>query len=172
VVHGIIKKYRGFISLFSKPETGTAFVLYFPAAEQFSQEEQLGKDKVTTGDKEHIMIVEDEQSLARLYQITLSEFGYRLSVFNNGTDALTSFRKQADEYDLVFTDQTMPRMTGMDLSHELLKIRPDLPIILATGYVTDSVAEFEKSTGIRHYFKKPVNMGLLNRKIREQFDKS
>ncbi len=115
----------------------------------------------------NILSVEDEASIVKLYQEFLEELGYVVTVCIDGSDALRLFQENPSQFDLVFTDQGMPNMTGKQLSQELLKIRPDIPIILSTGYSNVFSEEQAKAKGIRHYLTKPINLATLQQAINE-----
>jgi len=101
------------------------------------------------------------------YAIALEELGYRVTVVTNGAEALERFRAHPEQFDFVFTDEAMPKMTGVHLSQELLRIRPDIPIILATGYSDTVSEETAKAPGIRQFLMKPININTLTQIIRE-----
>ncbi|NIA05981.1 MAG: PAS domain S-box protein, partial [Proteobacteria bacterium] len=133
VVHGIVKSHDGKITVASKPNQGTAFTVYFPRVEEESQPEPEGSAPLPTGG-ERILFVDDAKDLADATKGILTYLGYRVTATTSSPEALALFRSQPDAFDLVITDQTMPEMTGVQLAGELLGVRPDLPIILCTGY--------------------------------------
>ena len=117
---------------------------------------------------EHILFVDDETILAEMAKMMLEQLGYRVTVRSNSLEALTTFQNHPDLFDLVITDQTMPGMTGMDLARRLLRLRPDLPIILCTGYSALISKEEASAHGIREFALKPLtrkDMALLIRKV-------
>lgn len=170
VVHGIVKNHNGRIFVHSEVGQGATFQIYLPVIDSIGQEEVRDElYKPAKGD-EHILIVEDEPSLARFYEIALTQLGYRVTREKNGDAALTRFKQNPLEFDVVFTDQAMPQMTGIQLGQELLKLDPNLPIILATGFKGESLKQRALSVGIRYFLEKPVNIGKLTQTIREVFD--
>ena len=169
VVHGIVKGHQGVITVESAPGQGTAFRIFFPLPAGLALPQEPGETPALTHGQEHILIVEDEAALARLYEIALTKLGYRVTVCTNSAEALQMFQADAGRFDLVFTDQAMPNLTGAQLSQELLRLRPDLPIILATGY-SDTMSEQDAlALGVRQYLKKPVKFGVLTQTIRKIF---
>jgi len=112
-----------------------------------------------------VLIVEDESLIASLYQEFLNDYGFESTVCEDGEIALDTFQQKNQAFDLVITDQTMPRMTGIELSKALLEISPKLPIILLTGSSEVIDAEEENNTGIQHFLKKPVSLLTLKETI-------
>lgn len=112
-----------------------------------------------------VLIVEDESLIASLYQEFLNDYGFDSTICEDGVVALTAFEQAEQAFDVVITDQTMPNMTGTELSTELLKISPDLPIILLTGSSEVLLAEATSEIGIQHFIKKPVSLVTLKETI-------
>lgn len=170
VVYGIVKGHHGVITVESDPGKGTIFHIFFPVTEELvSQEERARDDTTVIMGKEHILIIEDEGDLAELYEIALTKLGYHVTTLHHGDEALELFRSNPVQFDLVFTDQTMPRMTGAQLSQEFLNIRADIPIILATGYSNTILEEKVKALGICHFLMKPVKVSDLIQIIQKIF---
>jgi CheY-like chemotaxis protein len=118
---------------------------------------------------EHILFVDDEESLSTLARETLVRLGYDVTVSTSSLDALAVFRATPLRFDLVITDQTMPAMTGETLVRELRQIRPDIPIILCTGYSPLIDAERAAVLGIDVFLLKPAAPGALAHAIRQVF---
>jgi len=116
--------------------------------------------------RERLLIVDDERTLARLWVSLLETLGYQPVACFSAAEALTAFRNTPAAFDLVITDLVMPDMTGVGLARELLRIRPDLPIILCTGYTSTMTEEETKAIGIRAYLEKPLGRRDLARAIR------
>lgn len=117
---------------------------------------------------ERILFVDDEQPLARIGKSMLERLGYVVTVSNSSIDALDIFQNKPDQFDLIITDQTMPEMTGADMAEMMLQIRPDIPIILCTGYSSIMSKEKAISMGISEYMLKPLsknNLAVLIRKV-------
>lgn len=166
IVHGIVKSHSGFIDVESFPNKGSKISVYFPVTENKILQIQE-KTNIPKQGKGHILIVEDEKDLLNLYRVMLQKLGYKSTVFFDGIAALESFKSQPNQYDLVFTDQMMPKLTGFDMSLEMLRIRPEIPIIIATGH-SPSVDEHEaKKFGIKYFMTKPVRLSELSQKISE-----
>lgn len=168
VVHGIVQSIGGEINFYSELGKGTTFCVYFPVIE----EAKTGAIKaytspVPTG-QENILLVDDDEDIVQVHKMILETLGYTVSGFSNSRIALEMFQKNPDFFDLVITDMTMPDMTGADLTRRILAIRPDLPIILCTGFSELINAEKAKEMGIRDYVMKPViknNLAITIRKI-------
>ena len=171
VVHGIVKSHNGAISVDSKFGEGTTFSILFPMAEEEAVTETEPADKFPTGN-ERILIVDDEESMVDIGRGRLERLGYRVEVRTNPIDALELFRADPHQFDLVITDMTMPHITGDKLVKEILKIRPDIPTILCTGFSERINEEKAKEIGIRGYIEKPFDRGTLSRIVRNVLDHS
>jgi len=170
VVHGIIEQYGGFITVDSRPGEGTTFKLYFPLVEPPEQDVDAEEEQGLPTGTESILFVDDEECIAETGEELLKFLGYRVACFSEPVQALEAFKATPDEYDLVISDQTMPKMTGIEMAAEMLKVRPDLPIILCSGYTTrDSEAE-ALAVGIREFCLKPMDMEKLARAVRRVLD--
>ena len=134
VVHGIIKSYGGEIIAFSRPGEGTAFDIYLPRVEDNSiDSEKTAKSSLPYG-KEKILFIDDEIAIVDTSKNILKKLGYSVTGVTNSPEALDIFLQNPDKYDMVITDQTMPGITGSQLARKVMSIRPDIPIILCTGY--------------------------------------
>jgi len=169
IVHGIIKSYGGFITLSSEPGKGTAFHIFLPVVSEELMTEKEAIKQIPIG-TEKILFVDDEDILADMGKDMLERLGYHVTVRKNSIDALETFQNQPDLFDLVITDQTMPGMTGVDLARRMLQIRPDIPIILCTGYSSIISEEKAKSIGIREFALKPLTKKDIAVLIRKALD--
>ncbi len=133
VVHGIVKNHEGALTLESEVGKGTTVHVFLPWVQAEEPREYVPSEPIPTG-KERILLVDDEEMQVQTLQHMLERLGYRVIGKTSALEALETFRSQPDVFDLVITDQTMPVLTGAELSRELLGLRPDLPIILSTGY--------------------------------------
>jgi PAS domain S-box-containing protein len=169
VIKGIIEKMNGYINVKSKIDFGTTFTVFFP-----STQEKATKDIITiagepTGD-ESILLVDDEIDLVDITKTKLEKLGYTVTCATDCMKALELFQNNADKFDVVITDQAMPVMTGKELSKSILKIRPNIPIILWTGY-SDTIDETEAlDLGIKRFMYKPVNIRDLVGIVRDVLD--
>ena len=155
VVHGIVKSHGGGITVESVVGEGSTFTVYFPALEKETARSADTVEPIALGTG-RILFVDDEEALALIGQSMLKRLGYKVDIRTSSRDALDAFQANPKKYDLVITDYTMPGMTGMALSEKLLKIRPEIPIILCTGYSEVATPEKVKAAGIRELIMKPV----------------
>jgi signal transduction histidine kinase/FixJ family two-component response regulator len=166
VVHGIVQKHGGAITVASEPGKGSVFELYFPAIENEAVAETRVQQTPPTG-HERILLVDDEQVLADMGRQMLEYLGYRVETRTSSVDALALFSAYPERFDLVITDMTMPNMTGDKLAVELMRIRADIPIVVCTGYSERIMAERAKAIGIRAFVMKPILMAKMAQAIRE-----
>jgi len=169
VVHGIVKSHNGAILVDSQFKKGTTFSIFFPVAEETVVIEAEPDDEFPTGN-ERILIVDDEKSMADIGRKRLERLGYEVEARTDPMEALELFRADPDQFDLVITDMTMPHITGDNLVKEILKIRPDMPTILCTGFSEKINEEKAKKIGAREYIDKPFDRGKLSRLVRKVLD--
>lgn len=170
VVHGIVKDHGGAVIVESEPEKGTVFKIFLPRVEQEAAESYTRDLKTIPGGDETILFVDDEIALVNLAKETLERLGYNVTAKSNGFDALEAFLAQPHRFDLVITDQTMPHMTGAGLAEKVTSIRPDIPIILCTGYSELIREEDAEALGIRKFVYKPLGSRALAETVREVLD--
>ncbi len=164
VVHGIVQAHDGAVVVQSQPDQGTTFHLYFPAELAVPVTPvPTGLGSIPGGAGQHILLVDDEVALAQATSQSLSRLGYRVTEVHSAREALTCFGQQPGGIDLVITDLTMPGMNGIDLTNALLGIRPELPIILASGFGGARTAHFARGPGLRAVLQKPFTLEALAR---------
>ena len=170
VVHGIVMNHGGDIRVYSEPGKGTAFHIYLPMIKTDSVEQKIISARPLPTGRERILFVDDEEQIVQMMQQILESLGYHLTPFTSSMEAFEAFRAKPNEFDLVITDMTMPKITGSELAARCIEIRPDIPIILCTGF-SDLIDEKKiKATGIREYIMKPVLREKIARTIRKVFD--
>jgi len=167
VVHGIVKDHKGIILVESELGKGTTFSIYFPAVEKEAVVETQTDEKLPTGN-ERILLIDDEESMVKLGHQRLERLGYKVEATIDPNDALELFRSQPNQFDLVITDLTMPQITGDKLVKEILNIRPDIPVILCTGFSEKIDEKKAKAIGAAEYVEKPLDkrdFALIVRKV-------
>jgi CheY-like chemotaxis protein len=169
VVHGIIKTYGGEITVASRPGEGTAFEIYLPILEQSAAGLPADPAFVPTG-KERILFVDDELPIAELNKQLLERLGYRVTTRTNSIEALELFKFRKNDFDLVITDMMMPYMTGDKLALRLHQMRPDIPIILSTGYSEQIANKQASDIGVSAIIMKPISKSDLAQTIRKVLD--
>jgi PAS domain S-box-containing protein len=170
VVHGIMSSHDGTITVYSQPGEGTTFHLYFPAHGNVAPvSSQTAEAPVPYGRGQRILYVDDEQPLAEMGRKILERLGYEVDVRGRPAEALAAFRAAPADYDLVVTDLTMPGMTGIELARQLLHIRPELPVILMTGYAAMLTPERVRTLGIRELLLKPHSVRMLAEALQRAF---
>ena len=169
VVHGIMKNHDGGIVVYSEPGRGTAFRLFFPAAGPAPASVQETHSEVQRQRTENILYVDDEEALVMLVSRTLRRLGYRVTGRSNPVEALEQFRGNPAAFDAVVTDLAMPQLSGFDLASQLLAVRPNIPIIMTSGYVRAEDQERALHMGLRDLILKPDTIEQLSRTLDRLF---
>jgi PAS domain S-box-containing protein len=156
IVHGIVTALGGFVTCESRPGQGAVFHAFLPAApSDVVIPSTVSADSMPTG-QEHVLFVDDEEILAELGKTMLERLGYQVTMCTESTKALSLFEEHPDRFDILVTDQTMPGMTGFDLARKALHLRPDIPVILCTGYSNLVNEQAAQQAGIRGFIMKPL----------------
>jgi PAS domain S-box-containing protein len=168
IVHGIMRSCGGAVSVQSALGKGTAFHLFFPAAEEASSN-QVGAapQGLARGGGQRVLFIDDEDAVVRLGTLNLTRLGYRVTGCTDPATALKEFLRDPDGIDAVVTDLSMPGMSGFDCAREMLAIRPDLPIVLTSGYVRPEDEALAREIGIRAVCSKPAALNELGETLAE-----
>ena len=169
VVHGIVTGHDGTILVQSEPGKGTTFSIFFPIIEQEAVVETKTVEKLPAGN-EKILLLDDETSIVNMTRQMLERLGYEVDTQTSPVETLALFRSKPDRFDLIITDMTMAQMTGDKLAEEILKIRPDMPIILCTGFSEKITEEKAKQLGIKAFVMKPLVKRDLAVTVRQVLD--
>jgi PAS domain S-box-containing protein len=167
-VRGIVENHGGVIAVKSALNEGTTFDIYFPRVEAAFSAALTGWGETgSTSLAARILLVDDEEMLVRLGKSILKKLGHTVTAFSNSQDALDCFRQDPRAFDLLLTDQMMPGLTGLELTKQCLTLRPDLPVILATGYSEATSKEEALAQGIRAILWKPVTINTMAETIQQ-----
>ena len=162
-VYGIVKSYNGFIKVYSEVGKGTKFSIYIPAHREVQKESKEVKVKV--GRTGTLLLIDDEEEIRIAGKELLEAEGFRVYVAGDGVEGIEIYKKHKDEIDLVILDLNMPKMSGKDTLAQLLLINPDVKVIIATGYITES--EKEEVKGVAGFIEKPFDISKLLQMIAE-----
>ncbi len=171
MVHGIVTGMGGIFRLESALHRGTTAILELPAdIGRPSPSIPLGVVGAVPGGTERVMVVDDEPAVAAFLSNALARFGYRTTTFTSAEAALQNLGDDTEEYDLIITDMTMPRMSGEDLLREAQRIRPGLPVVVCTGFSASMTPERAYELGAAGYLTKPLSVNELAVQIRRILD--
>jgi PAS domain S-box-containing protein len=158
VVHGIMKGHGGAVTVTSRPEAGTTFCLYFPAAEApkpSAVSEGAAAELLPAPTSLHVLYLDDEAPLVLLARRLLKRVGHRVSGYTRAEEALAALRADPGQFDLVVTDLNMPGMSGLKVAREVVRLRPDLPVVLVSGYISEDLRARALEAGVRQLIYKP-----------------
>ena len=163
VVHGIMRTHQGSVGVQSTPGKGSVFTLYFPPGKTpaIAAQAPLPFASTVNGNGKHVMYVDDDEALVFLVERVLTRKGFRVSSFTDPHLASAALRKRAPEFDLLVTDYNMPGFCGVDLLREARVVRPDLPVALASGYVTAEIEQQAFAEGAGALIHKPNDVEEL-----------
>jgi PAS domain S-box-containing protein len=168
VVHGIVQAHEASIAVHSEPGIGTSFRIYFPAVDAsvpaVAEREPLlvrksnGDALVLQGEGKHILYVDDDDAIVFLMTRLLERRGYRVSGYTDALAAIAAVRAEPGQFDLAVTDYNMPGMSGLDVAQALRELRADLPVALASGYITEALRAKAPAAGVRELIFKPTSI--------------
>ena len=170
LVHRVVSRCSGQITVESELNVGTTFKIYLPRALQPAAPATPLMNEVLPGRHERILVVDDEILILSMMQQHLRKMGYRVITRADSLSALESFRDEPHKYDLVLTDHTMPCMQGAELAERLGEVRPEVPVILMTGPNEPPGFAGSRFAARRAIIKKPIEFVELSHRLREQLD--
>jgi PAS domain S-box-containing protein len=165
LVHGIVADLGGAIDVRTAVGGGTTFTIWLPISGEAAAPTDQVEAELPQGDGQTVMIVDDEKPLVAVAEETLAKLGYEPVGFSSSAAALQAFREAPQRFEIVLTDETMPELTGTDLAREIRRLRPDIPILLMSGYSGLQLHERAREVGIREVLRKP----LQSKDIAESF---
>jgi PAS domain S-box-containing protein len=168
IVHGIMREHDGIVELESEVGRGTTVKCYFPALFTDQVEVVRVEEETHVGKGEHILFVDDEPQLVRVGERRLRNLGYEVTVASDGFQGLDILRSTAPgRFQLVVTDFSMPRMSGLEFSREAVKLHPNVPVLLLTGFIEELPADLVAAAGVKMALKKPVTVRELANAVRD-----
>ena len=167
VVHGIVKSHDGVILVHSQLDRGTEFQIYLPVQEKSQAVAAPAAKRAPSGSGQHILVVDDEPPICNVLSQMLSRAGYQVAAYSDPQAALREFLAQPARFDLLLTDLTMPGMTGVELARRIYEVRPDLPVVLTTGFGGDVMVESATETRILKVLEKPVSPGMVTEVVHD-----
>jgi CheY-like chemotaxis protein len=171
VVHGIITSHGGAIAVNSASGQGTTFEIFLPRIESNQiQEQQTSEPEIK--DKEVIFLIDDEEMMVDVTGKILERLGYAVVTKTNSIEAMEMFQENPDKFDLVIADQVMPNMTGLQLAQNMLSLRPNIPVIICTGFPENISIEEAKNIGVKELIFKPLSREEIASIVRSVLDNS
>ena len=171
VVHGIIINMQGAITVESELGKGSTFHLYLPLQEQATEQKAVEPNPLPRG-TECVLVVDDEPNIITMVNQMLTQLGYQPTLCDRASAAIELFREDPERFRLLLTDQIMPGLTGLELTRELRRIRPDLPVILCTGFSKTVSEEDIADAGVREMLMKPIVLRQLAEAMRKALDEA
>jgi CheY-like chemotaxis protein len=165
LVHGIVTDLGGGIAVDSRIGAGSRFAVYLPTCTTVAPPAAAELGEAERGHAEVVLLVDDEEPLVRLGEEALAELGYEPVGFTSSAAALAALRAEPQRFDVLLTDEAMPGLTGTELVREARALRPDLPVVLASGYVTPALLQRARAAGVAEVLSKPLAAAELARAL-------
>ncbi len=156
VVHGIVKRLNGIVSVYSELEKGTVFNIVIPCTEADGSMRDHQKSSLRQG-SETIVVIDDEQSIAATLQTILANIGYKVTAYTNSLEALKAIENNPNEIDIIISDYSMPQMSGLEIAEKLNAAGIKIPILLMSGFIRKDIEDVAKRIGIAELIAKPIN---------------
>jgi two-component system cell cycle sensor histidine kinase/response regulator CckA len=175
VVHGIVHSAGGHLSISNQDEGGTQVSVFLPVVEPIDKKDPVTPDSLSKPELKGLagvsaLIIDDEPSITSMLDVLLSSYGASANCFNQPEEALQVFKSHPNKFDVVISDVTMPSLSGLDIAQEVHAIRPEVPVILCSGYTNSFSANELREHNIADFFAKPMDFERLIRRIRELVD--
>jgi len=170
LIYGIVREHGGAIAVGSEPGIGTTFDVFIPALGGEAITVPSLHDSLPRGLGETVLLVDDDVGVRTSMQMILSHLGYEVVTHSDPTEALQHFRMCPQKFDLALADLTMPGMSGFDLARHILKERPEIPVLLASGFAGSLSAEQIDIAGVRALLAKPITISILAQEVRKALD--
>ena len=161
VVHGIVQSHEGIVTVESQVGYGTTFHLYFPARKPETALAETAATNIPSGQGQRILLVDDEQVLTKVMERLLVRLNYQVTSCNSAREAVALFQRDPAQFDLVITDLTMPELNGLEVARQICAVRPNLPILLASGFISAQLPEDARQAGICELIEKPTSVATL-----------
>lgn len=171
IVHGIVTKYNGGITVNSQPGRGSQFDVFLPLCTVVSEVRAPDSTESLSG-KGRLLFIDDEPAILKLGAAYLSQLGYEVQTSGDSSQALKMYRAAPNRYDLIILDRTMPKLSGKELAKEIFKLNSDAPVIMCSGYSNETVRNNIHALGIKAFLQKPYQMRTLARTIQQVLTQS